>query len=118
MDILTIKSLKISTKIGVHAWEQRIDQLLLIDLSLELDVQNCNENLEKTIDYSILCETVTEYVSTRSFQLIETVANEIARLIQKQFNINKLSVSVSKPHAIKNADNVQITISRDYSLSC
>ncbi|MBN9231580.1 MAG: dihydroneopterin aldolase [Legionella sp. 40-6] len=112
MDTISIKGLKIATRIGVHEWEQRIDQTLLIDLSLGLDLSNCAEDIVKTVDYAILSQVITEYVSQKSFKLIETVANEVAQLIRAQTTASHVSVTVSKPQAIKNATLVQVTVHR------
>ncbi|WP_133135855.1 dihydroneopterin aldolase [Legionella rowbothamii] len=112
MDTLQIKNLKANTRIGVYAWEQHIIQQLLIDISIDTDLSSCQEDLNKTIDYAALCETVTQFVESRAFQLIETVANEVARLIQENFKVTQLIVGVSKPHAIKNADNIQVIVRR------
>ena len=112
MDTLNIKALNVSTKIGVYAWEQRINQQLLIDISIDANFSACQEDLTKTIDYEALCTSVTHYVESKSFQLIETVANEVADLIKKQFKVSKITVGISKPHAIKNAENIQIVVRR------
>lgn len=112
MDTLNIKALKVSTQIGVYEWEQRINQSLLIDISIDTDFSACNEDLSTTIDYAALCELVTRYVESKSFLLIETVANEVANIIQEQFKITHLTIGVSKPHAIKNAENIQVVVRR------
>jgi dihydroneopterin aldolase len=112
LDTLIIKALNVSTKIGVYEWEQRINQQLLIDISIDTDFSTCQEDLTKTIDYEALCNSVTLYVESKSFQLIETVANEVADLIKKQFKVPQVTVGISKPHAIKNAENIQVVARR------
>ncbi|QMT61015.1 dihydroneopterin aldolase [Legionella sp. PC997] len=112
MDTLNIKALNVSTKIGVYAWEQRINQQLKIDISIDMDFSACREDLTKTIDYQAVCESVTHYVESKSFQLIETVANEVADLIKKEFLVTQITVGISKPHAIKNAENIQVIVRR------
>ncbi|WP_392536473.1 dihydroneopterin aldolase [Legionella sp. 227] len=112
MDTLNIKALNVSTKIGVYAWEQRILQQLLIDISIDTDFSDCQEDLSKTIDYEALCKNVTLYVESKSFQLIETVANEVADLIKRQFSVSQVTVGISKPHAIKNAGTIQVVVRR------
>lgn len=111
-DTLTITALNVATKIGVHAWEQRINQTLLIDISIPSDFSNCEDKLTNTLDYADLCQTVTQYVESNSFQLIETVANSVAQLIQERFNVTELSIKVAKPHAIKNAGSIQVIVHR------
>ncbi|MCW8400105.1 dihydroneopterin aldolase [Legionella sp. PATHC038] len=112
MDTLNIKALNVSTKIGVYEWEQRILQQLLIDISIDTDFSDCQEDLSKTIDYEALCKNVTLYVESKSFQLIETVANEVADLIKRQFSVSQVTVGISKPHAIKNAGTIQVVVRR------
>lgn len=55
---------------------------------------------------------VTQYVESKSFQLIETVANRVAHLIQTNYKVTQLVISVSKPHAVKNAGNIQVVARR------
>ncbi|MGC1182324.1 dihydroneopterin aldolase [Legionella sp.] len=112
MDTLHIKALTVSTKIGVYAWEQRVNQPLLIDISMDSDFSVCNDDLNNTIDYASLCETITHFVESKSFRLIETVANEIANLIKQKFKVSHLTVAVSKPQAVKNAANIQVIVHR------
>lgn len=112
MDLLTIKGLSVSTKIGVHNWEQQINQQLLIDINIPTDFSQCEDNITNTLDYDALCKTVTEFVQSQSFSLIETVANQVAGLIQEQFKVKDITVAVAKPHAVKNAGMIQVVVNR------
>ena len=112
MDTLIIKALQVSTQIGAYTWEQHIRQPLLIDISFDWDFKHCNEDLTRTIDYAEICQMVTEFVENKTFKLIETVANEVAELIQKAFQIPMVTVGVSKPQAVKNAQNIQVIVQR------
>ncbi|MDI9817935.1 MULTISPECIES: dihydroneopterin aldolase [unclassified Legionella] len=112
MDTLQITGLSIQTHIGVHAWEQKILQPLLIDITIPGDFSACQDDIANTIDYDKLCQQVTAYVEVNSFRLIETVAEQLAQLIKSAFNVQQITISVSKPHAIKNAANIRVTITR------
>ena len=112
MDILHISELSIMTHIGIHAWEQRILQQLQLDIRIPIDVTTCNNQLENTIDYDKLCQRVTGFIESNTYTLIETVAENVAQLIKDEFHVSQLTISVSKPHAIKNAGNVCVTINR------
>lgn len=111
-DALHISALNVATQIGVHAWEQRIKQTLLIDIIIPSDFSGCEDDLSKTIDYDALCQKVTQEVESKSFQLIETVANTVAELIQNEFKVAQLTVKVSKPDAVKNAGMIQVVVHR------
>jgi len=112
MDKLDILALRMTTNIGVHAWEQRIQQRLSIDIRIEGDFSICNDELSKAIDYDQLCQRVTTFVESNAFNLIETVAEKVALLIKEEFKVAQVSVSVSKPDAIKNAGNICVTVNR------
>lgn len=112
MDTLHISALSIMTHIGVHEWEQRILQQLLVDIRIETDFKTCDNQLSNTLDYEQLCQCITSFVETNSFSLIETVAEKIAQLLKDEFHLKKLTVSVSKPRAIKNAGNICVTVER------
>lgn len=109
IDTLHIADLKIATHIGVYAWEQRIKQNLLIDLIIPINIAQCQDDLANTIDYADLCQQVTTFVSSRSFKLIETVAEEVSAFIKTHFAIQSLTIKISKPHAVPNAGLIQIT---------
>ncbi|KTC77079.1 dihydroneopterin aldolase [Legionella brunensis] len=112
MDILQIKGLSVLTRIGVYAWEQQILQRLLIDISIPSNFSACQDDIANTVDYDKLCHQVTTYVELNSFHLIETVAENVANLIKQEFNVPQLTISVSKPHAIKNASDIRVTVTR------
>ena len=111
-DMLEITALSIKTHIGVHAWEQRILQQLLLNIRIPTDFTSCNNELANTIDYDQLCQQVTAFVESNTFTLIETVAENVAQLIKETFKITEVTISVSKPHAVKNAGNICVTITR------
>jgi len=116
MNILRIEALRTTTRIGVHEWEQRINQELLIDIDIPMSVEKLeqtNDALENTVDYDALCQHVTKLVESSAFKLIETVAEHIISSVQRNFGIQALTVRVSKPHAIANAGNISITMIRD-----
>ena len=112
MDSLQITGLSVKTYIGVYNWEQKILQPLLIDILIPKDFSSCEDQLANTLDYAKLCQKVTLFLETNRFQLIETVAESITQLIKKEFSVHTLTVSVSKPFAMKNVANVQVSLTR------
>lgn len=110
MDYLRIEGLRVDTRIGVHEWEKKITQTLLIDIEIPGDFSKTDDALSNAIDYDALCQHVTTLVETSHFNLIETVAHHIRASIQENFKIEALTLRVSKPHAISNARNISIEI--------
>ncbi|MDX2346839.1 MAG: dihydroneopterin aldolase [Legionella sp.] len=110
MDYLYIEGLRVETRIGVHDWEKKINQVLLIDIKIPRDFSKLDDALENTVDYDALCQHVTKLVESNPFNLIETVAHQIIASIQSTFKLQALTIRVSKPHAINNAKNIYIEI--------
>lgn len=111
-DFLSIDGLKIQTRIGIHAWEQQIDQTLLLDIRFAISQVQPALVFEEAIDYDALCRTVTDFVAGQSFELIEHVAVRVADLILATFTVKQVTVKVAKPLAIKNAASVSVTVTR------
>jgi dihydroneopterin aldolase len=112
MDQLIIQDLAVLTHIGVNDWEQRILQPVLLDIHIQTDFNNCQDKLENVLNYDALCQSVTRYVESQTFLLIETLANATANFIKEEFKLDKVTLSLSKPNAIKNAKNVKVIVTR------
>jgi dihydroneopterin aldolase len=115
MNILRIEALRTTTRIGVHDWEQGINQVLLLDIDIPLStekLEQAHDEIENMLDYDALCQHVTKLVESSTFKLIETVALRVISSIQSNFGVQAITVRVSKPHAIANASNISITMSR------
>ena len=117
MDCLLIESLRVETRIGIHEWEKKINQVLLLDIEIPIDFSQIQDKLEQTIDYDALCQHVTKLIESNAFNLIETVAHQVLTSIQKTFKIKALTVRVSKPHAISNAKNICVQIKSEKDAS-
>ena len=110
--MLEITGLAVKASIGVYPWEKQIKQSLLIDIQLFLDSSNTQDMLENSIDYEACCKQVSHFLQSKHFNLIETAANETAQFIKDTFQVQKLTLAVSKPNAIKEANNIKIIIER------
>lgn len=113
-DSVLIEGLSVSTTIGVYEWEQNVKQSLVLDLALEWDNQQAGQtdNVELCLNYADVAQSVTKYVESNRFFLIECVAEEVAALIIEHFLVTKMKIKVSKPGAVSNASNVAVVIER------
>jgi dihydroneopterin aldolase len=114
MDMLYISGLEIDTIIGIHDWEQNIKQTLVIDIEIACEITQAAEtdDISKACDYAAISEHVTRFVESNHFQLIETVAEQTAQLILREFKVPRVKLCISKPGAVGNAQNVGIRIER------
>ncbi len=111
-DWVFIHDLKISTRIGVYEWEQRINQTLIINIACQVDLSAPVTDLLQSVDYAAVSEAVTKMLEPASFKLIEIVAQQVADLVLLKFHVEQVKVSVKKPHAVANAGGVSVNIMR------
>lgn len=111
VDMLEITGLKVKCRIGLHAWEQQIDQTLLIDLHIPIAIDPLNDT-SPPLDYDALCQFIAEFLNARPFHLIETAAEHLALAIKETYSIPHIRLKISKPHAVKMAANIAIIIER------
>ncbi len=110
MDRLQIIGLRVSAVIGVRAWERHLRQPLLIDLGLAIDAASvaATDLLDDALDYGAVARRVTELTEASSFQLIETLAETVATMLLDEFAPASVTVKVSKPGAVQQAQAVSI----------
>ena len=113
-DVVFVKSLKIEAVIGVYAWERAITQPLLIDIALETDVSRAagSDNVNDALNYKAVCDDVSAWCKAIQAQLLEHLAGQIADKLLSKYASHKVTLSIAKPTAIKQADAVGVQITR------
>ncbi|MNL37171.1 Dihydroneopterin aldolase [compost metagenome] len=81
--------------------ERKLGQRFYVDLELELDLQAAgrSDDLTLTVNYAEVHFLVKKIVETKSFKLIEALAEYIASSLLDTYTvINAVTVKVTKPH--------------------
>lgn len=114
MDRIHVRGLKVRAPVGVFEWERRMHRTLRIDLAMSTDaaVAAAEDRLDRALDYDRVCALVREQVASESCQLIETVAESLARCILRDFRIAEVAVTVRKPGALPDAEEVAVELLR------
>ena len=114
VDKLQITGLRVSTVIGVRDWERQLRQPLMIDLGFSIDAAPAaaSDAIDDALDYGSVARRVTELTEASSFQLIESLAESIATMVLNEFGPASITVKVSKPGAVPQAQSVSIEIER------
>lgn len=101
MDKMTLHRMEYYGYHGVFEEERKLGQRFYVDLELELNLQaaGLNDDLTRTVNYAEVYETVKNIVETKSFKLIEALAEHIASSVLDTYTIiNAVTVKVTKPH--------------------
>lgn len=114
-DRILIRGLSARCIIGVHDWERRAPQEVVIDLALSTDLRTAGRSdaLADSIDYQALTLAVTAAVESSSFLLLEALAEEIARIAVVEHGARKVVVRVEKPGALRFTEVVGVEIERE-----
>ena len=114
MDTVFIKGLKAKATIGVFDWEQQIRQNVILDIDLRTDVARAaaSDTLAEAVDYKAISQRVVEFVESSKYQLVESLAEEIARIIREEFSVSWVRVRIAKPFAVRTAQEVGVVIER------
>lgn len=117
-DYIVLTGLKISCIIGIFDWERKQKQNVLIDLKIPCDVRKASQrdNIADAVDYKKIAKTTIAFVEKSDFQLVETMAENLADLLLRTFKLSEIELSVSKPAAIRGSQNVGVKIHRTNSL--
>jgi len=100
-DHLVITGLEIHAHHGVFDFERRDGQIFVIDLDLEIDTRPAaaSDALSETLDYGQLVADVKAAVEHDPVDLIETLAQRIAAVCLASTMVERVEVTVHKPHA-------------------
>ena len=114
MDTVFIKGLKAASVIGCYDWERDIRQTLVFDLELKSDFTRAAQTdaLEDALDYAAISQRIIAVCDASRFQLLEALAEHLASLLLEEFDIAGLSMTITKPGAVSEADGVGVVISR------
>lgn len=115
-DLIEIRGLKLRGHHGVTPDERAQEQEFIVSLAARLDTREAAhmDDLSSTLDYEEAVRQVSKIVTGESFQLIETLADRIARSILGNARVLDVWVRVAKTHAPlpEDVEEVAVEISR------
>lgn len=114
MDTIFLRDLRIRTIVGIWEWERRLPQVVSIDLDMATDIRKAalSDDIGDTLNYKAVTSSIRKLVEDSRFQLIETMAEQIAAIIIEEFQVPWVRVAVHKPFAIRGSRDVGVSIER------
>lgn len=114
MDLIFIKNLNVDTIIGIYDFERTQRQRVTLDLEMSADIRQAAsaEDIESTLNYKTLTDTLTAYIENSQFQLIETLAERVVEIIRNDFGVAWVRLTLHKPQALSGETDVGVIIER------
>jgi dihydroneopterin aldolase len=82
---------------GVEDEEQRLGQLFVYDVELEVGERGASDRLAEAVDYTKVAEAIRELSAAQRFNLLEALASAVADLLMDRFQPESLRLRVRKP---------------------
>ena len=113
-DRIVITGLLLRTIIGVNEEERNNRQDVVINLKLDTDLRAAgrSDDLADTLNYRTITKRVIDLVESSEYLLVERMADEIARLCLADERVQRVTVEVQKPAALRFAQSVGVVIER------
>jgi 7,8-dihydroneopterin aldolase/epimerase/oxygenase len=114
MDKIFIHALKTAAIVGIFDWERQVKQTVVMDIEFSANIAKAahSDSIDDTLNYKAVAKRVLALVDESSFHLVETLAEHIAMLILEEFGVSWVSITLSKPGAIRNSRDVGVMLER------
>lgn len=114
MDKIFLTALTTETVIGIFDWEREVKQTISIDLEMSADIRHAarSDSIAATLNYKAVAKRVLAFVQDSRYQLVESLAEEVARMILREFPVEWVRLTLHKPGAIRFSKDVGVVIER------
>lgn len=119
MDIIRIDNLEVYAYHGVYDEEKEKGQYFYVNAELYTNTRKAgmNDDLDASTNYGTVCDFVHDFMTKHTYDLIETVAEQLAQALLLEFKLVKsVLLEIRKPHAPieKEFESVSVEIERGW----
>lgn len=110
--VITITNLRLRTFIGFKPEELEKRQDVVINAEIRYPAKHaCQTDSElNALDYKVITKAIINLVESGRFKLLEKMTADVLQLIMASAQVNAAKVTIEKPHALRFADSVSLTL--------
>ncbi len=114
MDKIFIRDLAVKGIIGINDWERVNEQPILINVTLYGDISavGSSDNLEEGVNYRSVAKKLIAHAQSAQRFTVEALATDLARLCLEEEGVEKVTMRVEKPGAVRYSESVGVEIER------
>jgi FolB domain-containing protein len=114
MDKVIIKNILARGIIGVNERERERPQDILINIELYTDKRksDATDDISECVDYSDITKKVLKHAEIANRFTVEALAEDIARICLDDTRVQKTTVRIEKPGAVRFTQSVGVEIER------
>jgi D-erythro-7,8-dihydroneopterin triphosphate epimerase len=111
--IITITNLRLRTFIGFNEEEKSKQQDIVINAEVHYPANKMclNDNVDNALNYKVICKDIISLVENGRFLLLEKLTSDVLEVCSNHPWVNFAKVTIDKPHALRFADSVSLTLS-------
>jgi len=95
--IIRLNNIKIQATHGLHEVEKTKPQIFEIDVAISFRKKTCDDNIENSINYEDVYNTIVDIFKNNSFSLLETLGERIISSICETEGVKSISTTIRKP---------------------
>ncbi|WP_220802415.1 dihydroneopterin triphosphate 2'-epimerase [Pseudomonas sp. NCCP-436] len=109
---IRVKDLRLRTYVGIKEEEINNKQDVLINLTILYSAEDAVQvnDIEHALNYRTITKAIIAHVEGNRFALLERLTQEILDLVMTHQAVRYAEVEVDKPHALRFAESVSITL--------
>ncbi|USD66994.1 dihydroneopterin triphosphate 2'-epimerase [Vibrio sp. SCSIO 43136] len=111
--IINITNLRLRTYIGFNDEEKQKQQDIVINAEIHYPASKLclSDDVESALNYKTICKKVIHHVESGRFLLLEKLTSDVLGLCIDHPWVSYAKVTIDKPHALRFADSVSLTLS-------
>ncbi|GAB5098807.1 MULTISPECIES: dihydroneopterin aldolase [unclassified Caballeronia] len=112
---LFLRNYEVRINIGVHDFEKRGEQRVVINVELFVPLALSTpvaDKLAEVVDYDFMRSTIAERVKRGHIHLQETLCDDVAAALLAHPNVRAVAVSTEKPDVYPDCDAVGVEVFR------
>ena len=113
--ITRITNLRLRTHIGFNPDERTKRQDVVINAEIHhvAKPEALHDDVEAALDYKLISKSIIDHVEEGRFLLLERLASDLVEICSQDTAVTRALVTVDKPHALRFADSVSLTLRFD-----
>jgi dihydroneopterin aldolase len=114
LDKVFVRQLEVKAVIGIWEWEQRVTQIVRVDIEMACDVRRAaaTDSIDAAVNYRSVAKRLREFIEASRFRLVETLAEACAAIVIREFGVAWVRISLAKPAAVNGSREVGVVIER------
>lgn len=109
---INITNLRLRTLIGFNPEERIKKQDVVLNIQITYSVSDAalEDNVEHALNYKTITKRVIRHVEDGQFLLLEKLVADVLELCSDHDSVREARVTIDKPHALRFADSVSLTL--------